>query len=238
MSEQAKTAFKVGDYVEFSHVEGFGGRGQVIRVRKDGVGTDYLVAVHDSWNGVVTEGNRELWLFAQEMTLVEMTRDDVMRATLAHVRRVGELLVEFSHRLSVRAVNHDASKFSSTEFDAFAKATPQLAALTYGSDEYKAALKAIGPAVTLHQGLNSHHPEFYLHGVNEMDLLDLLDLVEMVCDWKAAGERHADGSFERSIEIGVKRFDLSPQLVAILRNTARRLGWSDAAPKEAPNAVE
>lgn len=235
MSEQAKTTFKVGDYVEFSHIEGFGGRGQVIRVREEGHCTDYRVAVHDAWSGVITDGNRELWLYAREMKRVEMTRDDVMRATLAHVRRVGELLVEFSHRLSVRAVNHDASKFSSTEFDAFAKATPQLAALTYGSDEYKAALKAIGPAVTLHQGLNSHHPEFYLHGVNEMDLLDL---VEMVCDWKAAGERHADGSFERSIEIGVKRFDLSPQLVAILRNTARRLGWSDAAPKEAPNAVE
>lgn len=59
-------------------------------------------------------------------------------------------------------------------------------------------------------------------GVNGMTLLDL---VEMFCDWKAATERHKDGSLKRSIEINRERFNLSPQLAAILENTRKELGW-------------
>lgn len=216
--------FKIGEYVEFSHIEGFGGRGQVIGERDGGPGgCSFLVAVHDGCNGPPSSGNRVLWLFPFEMKKVGMTRDDVMRATLAHVRRVGELMVECASRLSMRAVTHDASKFSEGEFDAFAEATPLLASLTYGSDEYKAALKAMGPAVARHHAANRHHPEFFGNGIDGMNLLDL---IEMACDWKAAGERHADGNFDRSIDMNVGRFKLSDQLTAILRNTGRSLGWT------------
>ena len=53
--------------------------------------------------------------------------------------------------------------------------------------------------------------------VNDMNLLDI---VEMLCDWKAASERHNDGNIRKSIEINANRFGLSPQLVKILENTA------------------
>ncbi len=59
-------------------------------------------------------------------------------------------------------------------------------------------------------------------GINGMSLLDL---IEMLCDWKAAGERHADGSMERSLTINRERFKISPQLQSILENTAREMGW-------------
>lgn len=55
--------------------------------------------------------------------------------------------------------------------------------------------------------------------------MSLLDLIEMFCDWKAATERHADGDLAKSIEINAKRFKLDPQLVSILLNTKRELGW-------------
>lgn len=58
-----------------------------------------------------------------------------------------------------------------------------------------------------------------------VDGMSLLDLLEMLCDWKAAGERHADGSIEKSLQINKKRFAISDQLNAILRNTAIELGW-------------
>jgi len=53
-------------------------------------------------------------------------------------------------------------------------------------------------------------------GVNGMTLIDL---IEMLCDWKAASERHRDGCIRKSIEINTKRFTLSQQLAKILENT-------------------
>lgn len=52
--------------------------------------------------------------------------------------------------------------------------------------------------------------------INNMNLIDLL---EALCDWKAASLRHNDGNIYRSLEINSVRFNLSPQLVNILRNT-------------------
>jgi len=152
----------------------------------------------------------------------DMTRDDVMRDTLAHVRRVGSLLGDVLRDLQDRTVNHDASKFSEDEFDAFAATTPKLRGLTYGSEEYRAALREIKPAVELHYSRNRHHPEHFAGGFADMTLVDIL---EMLADWKAASERHADGDFARSIEQNTKRFGYDETIEALLVRTARYLEW-------------
>lgn len=151
-----------------------------------------------------------------------MTRDDVIRSTAAHIRRVGELVADATANLTKRAVVHDASKWSEEEWPAFEEATPKLADLVYGSDEYRASLAAIKPAIKHHQGSNSHHPEFYDNGIDGMSLLDLM---EMLCDWKAAGERHTTGNIVASLEHNRERFAISDQLYSILMNTAKEMGW-------------
>ena len=60
-------------------------------------------------------------------------------------------------------------------------------------------------------------------GVNGMDLLDV---VEMLCDWKAAGMRHADGDILKSLKINRERFNIEPQLYEILVNTVKRMEWA------------
>lgn len=50
--------------------------------------------------------------------------------------------------------------------------------------------------------------------------MTLIDLIEMLCDWVAAVERHADGDIEKSLTINQERFHISPQLQQILKNTA------------------
>jgi hypothetical protein len=57
--------------------------------------------------------------------------------------------------------------------------------------------------------------------------MTLVDLIEMLADWKAATERHEDGSLVRSLAHQTGRFGLSAQLVDILTNTARHFGWLD-----------
>lgn len=151
-----------------------------------------------------------------------MTRDDVMRETVAHVRRVGNLMLAVIGNLQQRAVNHDDSKFSVEEFESFAQETPTLKGLTYGSDEYKAALARIKPALETHYSRNRHHPEHHPGGFKDMTLLDI---VEMLADWKAATERHADGDLRSSIEKNAARFGYGDDMKRHLYLTAAQMGW-------------
>jgi len=142
--------------------------------------------------------------------------------TIKHISRVKELLTHASNELLVRADKHDNSKLLSPEKELFDEYTPKLKECTYGSPEYKGYLKGLKVALDHHYANNSHHPEHYHNGVNGFDIIDL---IEMLNDWKAATERHADGDIYKSIEINKTRFNLSDQLCNIFINTANRLGW-------------
>lgn len=153
---------------------------------------------------------------------------DSRQDTIEHILRVRELLYIVQNRLEARGFAHDQSKLGPNEKPIFDSVTQKLKGLTYGSDEYKASLKDLGPALAHHYANNSHHPEHYQNGVDGMSLLDV---VEMLCDWKAAGERHTDGSIARSLAVNRERFKISDQLHSILENTARELGWLNADTK-------
>jgi hypothetical protein len=146
-------------------------------------------------------------------------------ATAAHVRRVGELMAQAVHELTLAISRHDESKFGRDELPVFARLQPRLAASTYGSDEYKTMLGELGPALAHHYAHNTHHPEHHADGVGGMDLLDVL---EMLCDWKAATERHDDGCIGRSLTLNKERFGYGDEVAGILRRTAERL-WGDEA---------
>jgi hypothetical protein len=141
---------------------------------------------------------------------------------MEHIGKVQQHIAACVDSLQFRAQVHDASKLLPPEKEAFDEVTPQLRGLTYGSDEYKASVARLGPALDHHYFVNSHHPEHYPDGVKGMSLLDLL---EMLCDWKAASERHADGDIARSLRINRERFGIDGQLAAILENTAVELQW-------------
>jgi hypothetical protein len=162
---------------------------------------------------------------------------DSTNDTLDHINRVRDLLFQVVARLSKRAIEHDASKLASPEKEVFDRVTPLLRSLTYGSPEYEKARQRLGDALAHHYAHNSHHPEHYVdlrpvlgkegetvpgpkHGINGMDLLDVL---EMLCDWKAATLRHADGDLRKSLEVNRTRFEIGDQLLSILENTARNL---------------
>ena len=139
--------------------------------------------------------------------------------TLLHIKRVAELLTVSASELLRRATCHDESKLIAPEKPLFDEMTPLLKDSTYGSEEYRNMLARLKPALDHHYAHNSHHPEHYPNGVNDMDLFDL---IEMFLDWKAAGERHANGSMDQSLEVNKGRFALADQLVAIFRNTNER----------------
>ncbi len=145
-----------------------------------------------------------------------MDKYDSTQDTLKHIKRVAQLLNKFAFELVHRGTIHDQSKLNEPEKSKFDEMTPKLKKLTYGSEEYKASIAELGVALKHHYENNSHHPEYYDSGVDGMDLYDL---VEMFIDWKAASERHENGDFQKSIEINAERFNMSPQLVQIFKNT-------------------
>lgn len=147
---------------------------------------------------------------------------DSTQDTNDHISSVRKRVWDCVINLLKRGDNHDLSKLESPEKELFDEYTPKLKDSTYGSDEYKGFLKGLKVALDHHYENNSHHPEHYENGISGMSLLDLL---EMICDWKAATERHADGDISKSIEINQQRFGYTDELKSILKNTAKELGY-------------
>jgi hypothetical protein len=147
-----------------------------------------------------------------------LTKEETIKQTKQHIANVENKIELMTLLLKDRAMNHDNSKLEEPELSIFQEYTEKLKGSTYGSDEYKSFLKEMQVALDHHYKNNRHHPEHFENGVDGMNLMDL---VEMLCDWKSASERHDNGDIFRSIELNTKRFNLSPQLVNILNNTAK-----------------
>ena len=136
--------------------------------------------------------------------------------TQNHIAEVSRILTKFSTELRIRAATHDYSKLDEPELELFAKTTPKLKDLEYGSEEYKQALAELKPALDHHYNMNRHHPEHFHNGIKGMTLIDL---IEMLSDWMAAVKRHDNGDIYKSLAVNTTRFYLGPQLVALMKNT-------------------
>jgi hypothetical protein len=143
--------------------------------------------------------------------------------TRKHMQRVSALLGEAACELIKRAAVHDLSKLTTVELEPLQRMQDVIDAegsAPYGSDEYKRRTKMLGPMLAHHYANNSHHPEHYANG---LDGMSLFDVIEMFFDWKAASERGEESSM--NIGTACKRFEVSPQLETIFRNTAAYLGY-------------
>lgn len=147
---------------------------------------------------------------------------DSTQDTLTHIENVRAFLGAIVASLEARAKTHDESKFQEPEKSSFDIFTPRLKGLTYGSEEYRACLREMKPAIEHHYSKNGHHPEHWPNGINDMSLLDV---IEMLADWKAATLRHADGNLSQSLDVNRKRFEMSDQLAQIFQNTINELDW-------------
>lgn len=146
-----------------------------------------------------------------------MKKYDSRKDTTKHIKRVGFYLKKCRAEIAKKARQHDYDKIhNKTEKKLFDEYTPKLKNCTYGGEEYKIYLKGLREGLNIHYANNRHHPEHFENGVQGMNLLDL---IEMICDWKAASERHADGDIYRSLEINQERFGYSDELKSILKNT-------------------
>jgi ribosomal protein L40E len=150
----------------------------------------------------------------------EPTKEDLRRTrdeTVEHILAVQGTLGAVSNQIRCRGKNHDRSKLTTEELPHFAVAE-NLKKLKYGSREYTKALAGLKPALTHHYKANRHHPEHFMDGIVDMNLVDI---IEMVCDWHCAAMRHGeDHNIFKSINHNRMRFHIHHQLACILWNTA------------------
>jgi hypothetical protein len=162
-------------------------------------------------------GNNAYWIepMDRELNLEEKATNF---ETYEHINKVMLYMEQMKLALAKRQFSHDRSKLEDPEVEMFTRLTHKLKGITYGSQEYKDCLAEMGPALEHHYSENAHHPEHHNLGVDSMTLIDVL---EMLCDWYASCQRHADGNIYKSIDINTERFGLSDQLANILRNTVK-----------------
>lgn len=145
---------------------------------------------------------------------------DSYQDTMNHKNMVKGYMDKVASDIKMRGLVHDDSKLKSPEKEIFDDATPKLAKLTYGSEEYKEQLKSMQVALDHHYQANSHHPEFHAQGIEGMNLVEL---TEMIADWISSSKRHSDGDIMKSIEINQNRFGYSDELKSILITTVKYL---------------
>lgn len=159
-----------------------------------------------------------------------MTSYDARIEIYEHITEVRGMMLRVAEELIRRAHEHDASKFIAPEIDEYLNYTPVLEGFEYGSEEEKAARQKIDDKSTKHHyEVCRHHPEHFPNGIHDMNLVDL---IEMLCDWKAAGDFVGWGPYEgqfpqstlaTSIERNAARFGYGDELKRVLLNTAEML---------------
>lgn len=159
----------------------------------------------------------------------QATTEQILEAntkTQEHINLIRKFLRMAAVEILKRGEVHDLSKFSEAEVNMYALYTPRLRGMTYGSPEYKQCLAEMLASGGLehHYKNNRHHPEHHQNGIDGMNLIDVL---EMYIDWLASTKRHADGDILKSIDSNKGRFQMSDQLAAIFRNTARDVSFDE-----------
>ena len=118
-----------------------------------------------------------------------------------------------------RAITHDNSKYSEKELNAHISMGDEMNGIKYGTDAYYAIKRKYESLSVEHFANNRHHPEYHPNGIDDMTLVDV---IEMLCDW-LTGSENTGTPVERSLEINEERYNISPQLMKLLRNTIRDL---------------
>jgi hypothetical protein len=120
---------------------------------------------------------------------------------------------------------------------------PELDLTTFGTQQMESKLLGLGyeraqsagiwramDTGGTHLGLRFEGTAIQEYRRSQISGMTLVDLIEMLADWRAATERHADGSLTKSLAIQRKRFGISDQLNEVLWNTAREFRWLDNQP--------
>lgn len=132
-----------------------------------------------------------------------------------HIASVQIKLERLVLEIIKRSKEHDSSKLIEPEISLWKKMDEE-PRCPYGTKEYFEKINRNKLVFDLHYKNNPHHPEHFLNGINDMDLVDVL---ELLCDWISYKEIISYSEAVKIVKQQAKRFNLSEQLTFIMINT-------------------
>lgn len=100
---------------------------------------------------------------------------------IEHLQIVQKQVLDFCNRILTSAIEHDTSKWSDLEYDAFVQSRESLRASKDGKDEeYQKHLKS--NAIQFHVNNNPHHAEYWDYRGKNMPIHEI---ISMFFDWRA-----------------------------------------------------
>jgi hypothetical protein len=136
---------------------------------------------------------------------------------IRHQKKVSFLLRELAREFERRADLHDESKLQFDELEGFIEVNRIARQYAFGSPEYNESLKN-NKAIELHFSRNSHHPEYHIDGIEDMDFIDF---TEMVIDWIAANKTYNTTTWEDAMIQQQKRFAILPWRLALIETIVK-----------------
>lgn len=135
------------------------------------------------------------------------------RLVTIHKIYVFYYMFKICNKLMLRAILHDCSKYNYSEAKGFLHLIAVFINAQYGTPEYYSILDKERDIINQHYKKNDHHPEHH-NSINDMNIYQLL---EMISDWKSSVKKNKNGNIKRSFDINEKRFNISPELLKILK---------------------
>ena len=140
-----------------------------------------------------------------------------LRSIRKHILSFQKHMLKSIINLQNRMIIHDDSKYGGNELE-LVLGKYDLDSSEFGTPSYDEQLKKVYNSLSNHYNNNSHHPQYYENGVDDMSIFDLL---EMLNDWYAASENGI--GIDKSIEFNSKRFNIDNSIVRLLRNTVKEI---------------
>lgn len=131
-----------------------------------------------------------------------------------HIKSVQRKLSVLIKELQNRLENHDRSKLEDELW--YWEFMDQEPKYPYGSKEYFSKIKRNEMVFKIHYKKNRHHPEHFMNGINDMNLIDIM---EMLCDWISYKDDISITDAVEVVEKQSRRFGFSDELKNILLNT-------------------
>lgn len=132
-----------------------------------------------------------------------------------HKDSVKEKVAYLSNKLKERADKHDDSKLETPELNWLIDMDRE-PRYTYGTPEYFEKMKRWKKFFEHHYKHNRHHPDHFMNGIHDMNLVDLC---EYCCDIISYyDEMHPEDAI-KTIQAQKERFGFDNQLTDVLKNT-------------------
>lgn len=110
-----------------------------------------------------------------------MNPKDFNRDQIQHLQILQEEVLQFTTALWKAAIEHDTSKWSDVEYDAFCEARESLRGSADGKDEeYQKHFKS--EAIQHHVLNNPHHPEYW---DAKGERMPVVEIISMYFDWRS-----------------------------------------------------